>query len=268
LLYEAVIPIVGSADICVAPFPRSPHPFKRWKNLQMSKSAYYHRTVKIQISSNAPRGGMKAKIVIPVHIQREAAIEAGSFMAWRECPGKILCTPVQHASLSTSTVFAGGREQLYCGFPGVFWRKYDIAKGTLFHWEVKAGKVRGFLEVQPVSKRTLPDKRSLRARDKGLERTQAVHLLRSHSRLRVNIPAEFCRLVHLKPGDFMRWEETPQGIHGIPTRFESLNTTVIEQRKAGMQVEIPKLLSEKYSLQGGACTWTLQKGKLVGEIGV
>jgi hypothetical protein len=258
--------VIGSANICVAPLLRSPHPFNRWKNLQMSKSAYYHRTVKIQISSNAPRGGMKAKIVIPAHIQREAAIEAGSLMAWRETSGKMLCTPVRHASLSTSTVFAGGREQLYCGVPGVFWRKYDIAKGTLFHWEMQAGKARGFLEVQTISKRALPDRRSLRARDKGLERTQVVQLLRSRSRLRVNIPAEFCRLVNLKPGDFMRWEEMPQGIHGIPTRSESLNTTMIEQRKAGMQVEIPKLLCEKYRLHGGACTWKLQKGKLVGSV--
>lgn len=47
-----------------------------------------------------------------------------------------------------------------------------------------------------------------------------------------------------------------------------MNTTIIEQRKAGMQLEIPKLLGEKHHLQGGECTWKLEKGKLVGDIAV
>jgi hypothetical protein len=52
----------------------------------------------------------------------------------------------------------------------------------------------------------------------------------------------------------------------IPDVYEHMHTTMIVRRKTWMQAEIPKLLSEKYSLHGGACTWKLQKGKLVGSV--
>ena len=226
----------------------------------MAKSEYYRRTMKIQISSDDVSGGTRARVGIPVRIQRDAAIDAGDFIEWKEISGKILCTPALETSLHTSAFFSSGRQQLYCGFPGVFCRKYGIEKGSAFHWEMKAKKVQGFLEV-----RKLP-RREIRAKDKSIEKIHTVKILRYESRLRINIPAGLCQLLNIKPGYFMRWEEVPEGIQCIPDVYEHMSTTMIEKRKAGMQVEIPKLLFEKYNMQGGECTWKLQNGKLAGYI--
>jgi len=230
----------------------------------MKKTDYYHRTVKLQISSDSASGGTKAKLSIPSRIRHEGEIEPGSFMTWQETTGMIRCTPAREVSLHTTTVFSSGTAQVCCGFPGVFWRKYTLKKGTAFHWEMRAGKAQGYLNVPKLPRRAIC------AKDKGLEKTHTVKILPlpRESRLRINIPAEFCRLLNLQPGHFIRWEELPGAIHCIPDWYQHMHTTRIVKREGCLQTEIPKLLGDKYTLRGKTCTWRLHKGNLVGTIKV
>jgi hypothetical protein len=223
----------------------------------------FHRTVKLQLGKNSSPGSIKAKIGIPARIGREAALAPGMFIAWQELRGMLHGAPATTASLHASTIFAGGHDQLYCGVPGLFCTKYDLAPGTLFEWQLAAGQVTVSSNVR---KR---HKQEIRTRNTDLHKTIPVHLLPmpAEGRLRVTLPAEFVHLLNLQPGHFIRWDVTPEAIQAIPSRSEHLNTTHLVQRQHGLQVEIPKLLGDQYALSAGqTCTWTLQQGRLVGTI--
>ncbi len=223
-------------------------------------TATFDCKVKIQYHRDRTSGGGRAKATIPVRIRREAAVEAGSFMEWREEAGKLVATPTLTPSLCSTAVYPGGRDQLYCLFPGVFWKKYDLQKGAELHWSLK-GK-------EAVASMALPKRarRRLSAKDKNLTLSHTVWLLRHQQRYRVNIPTECLQALKLTAEHLVRWEEIEGGIRCTPVREEAMDTTRIEIRKAGNQVEIPKFLCDTYDLFGQRCTWTLQKGELFGTI--
>ena len=103
-------------------------------------------------------------------------------MEWTEQRGKIVGTPVLKPSLHTTTVFPGGRDQLYCLFPGVFWKKYHLQKGVEFHWSLKGTQAQGFIDIPKILRRPV------RAKDRSLESSQTVYLLRHQARYRSTIP--------------------------------------------------------------------------------
>lgn len=226
----------------------------------MTTSSVFERTVKIQYHRDAASGGGRAKVTIPARIQREAGVEAGSFMAWTEQSGKLIATPTFTPSLYTTSVYPGGRDQLFCLFPGVFWRKYQVQPGAEFHWRLKGKQASGTLAVPKLSRRTIL------ARDKTLERSQTVPLLRHQTRYRITIPIEDVQDLNLTSDLFICWEADQDLIRCTPVADERMETTSIEVRKTGVQVEIPKLLCDAYDLFGKSCTWTLKKGTLTGTI--
>jgi bifunctional DNA-binding transcriptional regulator/antitoxin component of YhaV-PrlF toxin-antitoxin module len=230
----------------------------------MQASDIFERTVKIQYHRDAASGGGRAKVGIPVRIRREAAVEAGTFVAWTEQAGKLVAVPVLSPSLHTTTVYPGGRDQIFCLFPGVLWRKYDVQPKAEFHWRLEGQRARGWIAVPKCARR------AILARDKTLKLSQTVDLSRQRrhqTRYRVNIPLDYVKALNLKTGQFVCWEECEGGICCTPVRDERMNTTCIEVRKAaGTQVEVPKFLCEKYDLFGKQCTWTLTQGTLTGTV--
>lgn len=228
----------------------------------MTTSNVFERTVKIQYHRDATSGGGRAKLSVPARIQREAGVEAGSFMAWTEQAGKLVATPTLTPSLNTTTVYPGGRDQLFCLFPGVLWRKYQVQPGAEFHWRLKGKQASGSIAVPKYPRRTI------QTRDKTLERSQTVPLLRHQTRYRITIPAEGVQALGLTSDLFVSWEAEQDVIRCTPVADERMATTHIEVRKTGTQVEIPKLLCDAYDLFGKSCTWTLEKGMLTGTIQV
>ncbi len=229
-----------------------------------SKNDLFQRSVKIQFSRN-PRGtGSKARVTIPARIQRQTAIEAGSYMRWSEPLGQIRCVPVREPSLSTTAVFFSGKEQLFCSFPGVFCQKSGLTKGAEFTWTLRGQQVHGFLDVSRLPRKIL------RARDKDMEKSRSVPflLLKQEGRVRLTLPAEFCRLLNLQSGHVIRWKETTTTIQAEPHVQAAMNSTAIEWRKSGIQVEIPRFLCLKYQFQNGICVWAMKQGKLLGTISV
>lgn len=226
----------------------------------MTTSHVFERTVKVQYHRDATSGGGRAKVTIPARIQREAGVEAGSFMTWAEQTGKLVATPTLTPSLCTTPVYAGGRDQLFCLFPGVFWRKYQVQPGAEFHWRLKGKQASGSMAVPKLPRRPI------QTRDKTLEKSQTVPLLRHQTRYRITIPAEDVQVLNLTSDLFVRWEVEQGAIRCTPVADERMETTHIEVRKTGVQVEIPKLLCDTYDLFGKSCTWTLEKGTLSGII--
>ena len=153
----------------------------------MNNSESFQRTVKIQYHRDAASGGGRAKLSIPVRIRREAGVEAESFMEWAEQRGKIVGKPVLVPSLRTTTVFPGGREQLYCLFPGIFWKKYHLQKGAEFHWSLKGTRAQGVILVPRLTQRPV------RAADTSSDASQTGYLLRHQARYRSTIPTAFCQ---------------------------------------------------------------------------
>lgn len=226
----------------------------------MTTSHVFERTVKIQYHRDAASGGGRAKVTIPARIQREAGVEAGSFMAWTEQSGKLVAAPTLTPSLCTTPVYAGGRDQLFCLFPGVFWRKYQVQPGAEFHWRLTGKQASGTLAVPKLPRRTI------RVSDKILERSRTVPLLRHQTRYRITIPAEDVQALNLNSDLFVCREADQDVIRCTPVADERMETTSIEVRKTGTQVEIPKLLCDAYDLFGKSCTWTLKNGTLTGVI--
>lgn len=226
----------------------------------MATSEVFERTVKIQYYRDAASRGGRAKVAIPARIRREAGVEAGSFMEWTEQVGKLVAVPRLSPSLRTSPVYPGGRDQLFCLFPGVFWKKYHLQKGAEFVWQLTGTKASGSISVPKIRRRPI------KARDKTLTLSHTVYLLRHQTRYRVNIPIDCVRAVSLTSEQFVRWEEDKETIRCTPVVEESMDTTHIEVRKAGTQVDIPRFLCKKYDLFGKSCTWTLTQGTLTGTI--
>ncbi len=228
----------------------------------METSKSFQRTVKIQYHRDATSGGGRAKLTIPVRIQLEAGVQNGNFMEWAEQRGRIVGKPVFAPSLHTTTVFPSGRDQLYCLFPGVFWKKYHLEKGAEFHWRLKGSRAQGFIEIPAVK----PQPRPVRAKDTSPEATQTVYLLRHQTRYRSTVPVEFCRALSLSAEHFVRWQDTGDTITCTPVMEEAMDTTGVELRKSGTQVEIPNFLCKKYDLFGKSCAWMLKQGILTGTI--
>ena len=181
-------------------------------------------------------------------------------MEWTEQRGKIVGKPALTPSLCTSAVFPGGRNQLFCIFPGVFWKKYGLSKGAECHWTLKGSHAQAVVVVPRRARREIAPA------DSAVELTQSVYLLRHKTRYRVNIPKECRQAAGLTTEHFARWEETADGIVCVFVAEDGMDTTAIEERKAGTQVEIPKFLCEKYDLYGKSCLWTLTQGALTGLI--
>lgn len=223
----------------------------------MSTTEYYHRSVKLQFADIT-----KVRIVIPVRIRRAAEIEPGTnwLMQWRETTGKIIGCPVKEASLTTTAIFPGGREQMYCVFPKLFCRKYQLSKGTCFNWELRDGRIQGSLEV-PTSPR-----RYLRTYKKPPQQKYVSPLHHHNGRLRITIPTVLCDLLNIKPEHFARWTKRGPRLLCRLTHDEYLDTTAVEHRRSGVQVEIPKFFCDHYRLLGQQCTWTFHHHTLTGAI--
>lgn len=64
-------------------------------------------------------------------------------MEWTEQTAKLVATPTLTPSLHTTTVYPGGRDQMFCLFPGVLWHKYHVQRGAEFHWVPKGQRASG-----------------------------------------------------------------------------------------------------------------------------